>query len=62
MFTVSAPESPHLGNVKISTLKRAIKIKHAWQVNQPGTHAIITDDNGYVVSSREQSMYLAKRW
>jgi hypothetical protein len=62
MFTVNAPESPHLGSVEVSTLKKAIQTKHAWQVNQRGCHAIITDNNGYVVSSHEQSMYLSYQW
>jgi len=59
MFTVNAPESPHLGKVVLDSLIKAIRTKHAWQVNQPGCHAIITDEDGYVVSSREQSAYLS---
>lgn len=59
MFTVSAPESPHLGQVEVATLKEAIRIKHAWQTNQPNCHAIIGDSDGFVVSSFEQSLYLA---
>ncbi len=60
MFTVNAPESPHLGKVIVDTLGEAIKTKHAWQTNVLGCHAIITDSDGFVVSSREQSLYIAR--
>lgn len=59
MFTVSAPEQQWLGQVEVSNLKQAIKTKYAWQVNQKGCHAIITDLNGFVISSREIAQYIS---
>lgn len=62
MFTISSPENPQIGKIKMRTLGAAIRTKHRWEIKHLRCHAIITDSNGYVVSSREQSMYLTHNW
>ena len=59
MFTIQDLERPHLGKVVTTSLKEAIRVKNAWLINQ-NAHAIILDDDGYVVSTREIAAYLAE--
>ena len=58
MFTISAPERPYIGQFKERTLIEAIKIKAGLENFHEGCHAVITDKDGYVVSTLEQRNYL----
>lgn len=58
MFTVHDPEKPVFGKVVVTTLKSALMTKNNWQNNLQDCHAIITDADGYVVSTKEQEEYL----
>lgn len=58
MFTVSSPENPHLTPLKARTLKQALKLKVARQKIYKGILFVITDADGYVVSTVEQRNYL----
>jgi hypothetical protein len=58
MYTVSAPQQPWLSEVTADSLSEAIRIKAAWAINQ-GASAIITDADGYIVSTREQNIEIA---
>jgi hypothetical protein len=57
MFKVQDPEKPHIPATITRTLKQALRVKMQWN-EWMGFHAVITDEDGYVVSSREQERYL----
>jgi hypothetical protein len=58
MFTVSSPEYPKLIPLKARTLKTAIRFKVDRQNIYKGSLFVITDEDGYVVSTVEQRNYL----
>ena len=58
MYTILAPKSPWLGSLKTETLLEAIQRKAAWKIYQ-NAHAVILDENYFIVSSREQIIELA---
>ena len=58
MFTVSSPEIPQNTPLKARTLKDALKLKVAKQKIFEGVLFVITDEDGYVVSTLEQRNYL----
>lgn len=52
-YTVKTPHMEWLGESKVNTLLEAIRLKMAWAHNQ-NAHAIILNDDGYIVSVTEQ--------
>lgn len=59
-YTVLSPSNPWLFKVTEPDLFCAIQRKAAWDINQ-GAHAIIIDQDGYIVSTREQNIEIVKQ-
>lgn len=58
MYSVTYPKYAHIQPVDNLSLKDAIKAKLAFEINRPSGMAIIIDEDGYIVSTREQTLYI----
>ncbi len=59
MYTVVFPKNSHIRPNEAVSLKDAIKTKLALEINRPSEDgAVILDEDGYIMSSREQSLYI----
>ncbi len=59
MYTVLFPKNAHISKIEKTSLKDAIITKLALQVNRPSCdRAVILDEDGYIMSSRDQALYI----
>ncbi len=59
MYTVVFPKNHHIRPSEQVSLKDAIKTKLALAINRPNSEgAVILDKDGYIMSTREQNLYI----
>lgn len=58
MYSVVFSKNAHIRPVEYFSLKDAIKAKLAIEITRPSGKAVILDEDGYIMSAREQTLYI----